>query len=60
MAIFRGFSLTTLTEDVWNKIGQIEMDEDDKVEFIKEMLALPPAERDEFVDEILEKTKKKK
>jgi len=57
MAIFRGLNLTTISQDLLNKIGQIEMDDEDKNEFIKEMLALPPEEREEFVDEVIEKVK---
>jgi len=57
MSIFRGLNLTTISEGLISKIGQLKMDDEDKTEFIKEILALPPEEREDFVDEIVEKTK---
>ena len=57
MAIFRALNLTAISEELLAKIGQIEMDEEDKQEFLKEILALPPDERDDFIEEILQKSR---
>ncbi|MFW9949994.1 MAG: hypothetical protein ACFFKA_07705, partial [Candidatus Thorarchaeota archaeon] len=47
--------LTTVSEKFLNKIDALGLREDMKIEFIKEMLALSPRERDTIMNNILDK-----
>jgi hypothetical protein len=49
--------LSLITEEFLDKIDKIGFDENDKIEFIREMLCLTPKERQEIINNILNKIK---
>ncbi|MFX1390446.1 MAG: hypothetical protein ACFE9Z_10315, partial [Promethearchaeota archaeon] len=51
-------NITTLSDEFWNKIEQFNWEENEKEEFVKDMLGLPPKCREQFIDQMLEKFKK--
>ena len=50
-------NITTLSEEFWKKIEQFEWQEDEKEEFINDMLGLAPECREKFIDDMLNKFK---
>jgi parallel beta-helix repeat protein len=46
--------LTALSDEFINKINELNLTIEEKREFIEEMLTLPPKERDEIIDSMLE------
>ncbi|MFX1316293.1 MAG: hypothetical protein ACFE9T_10545 [Promethearchaeota archaeon] len=57
MAKFGDVPLTALSEDFLKALEKFNWELDEKEEFIKEMLALTPKEREEIIREMLEKSK---
>ena len=53
------FHITTLSDDFWDKIEQFEWENDEKEEFIKDMLGLPPDCREQFIDDMLRQFKRR-
>ncbi len=53
--LYKDLDLTTISEEMWEKIRKINMDQDQKKIFVKEMLSLTPKERLEIIDDILKK-----
>jgi hypothetical protein len=47
--------ITALSSDFWEKIELFDLDEKDRKEFIKDMLGLTPNEREEFLNEMVNK-----
>ncbi|MHA1150490.1 MAG: SBBP repeat-containing protein [Promethearchaeota archaeon] len=50
-------NLTALSRNFFKQVELLEWEENDKFEFIKEMLALTPEEREEFLSEMLSESK---
>jgi hypothetical protein len=48
-------NITTLSEDFWEKIEKFKWEDEDKEEFINDMLALPSNCREQFINEMLER-----
>ena len=53
----RGINVTLLSEDFFKKLEQLDWEDADKEEFIKEMLALTPEKRAKILDEMIEKSR---
>ena len=53
------FHITTLSDDFWDKIEQFEWENDEKEQFIKDMLGLPPDCREQFIDDMLRQFKRR-
>ena len=53
------FHITTLSDDFWDKVDQFEWENDEKEEFIKDMLGLPPDCREQFIDDMLRQSKRR-
>ena len=53
----RGINVTLLSEDFFKKLEQLDWEDADKEEFIKEMLALSPEKRAKILDEMIEKSR---
>jgi len=53
----RGINVTLLSEDFFKKLEELDWDEIDKQEFIKEMLALTPEKRENILEEMIEKSR---
>jgi hypothetical protein len=51
------FHITTLSDDFWDKVEQFEWENNEKEEFIKDMLGLPPDCREQFIDDMLRQSK---
>jgi hypothetical protein len=50
----RGVTVTLLSKDFLKKLEQLDWEESDKQEFIKEMLALSPEKRERILDEMID------
>ncbi len=48
-------SLTALSEEDWEKIEKIGMEDKDKAEFLKELLSFRPEERSQIIDDMLKR-----
>ncbi len=48
-------NITTVSEDLFEKIKNLDMDANEKQEFLEEMLSLSPNERDSILNKILKK-----
>ncbi len=55
MELLKEIELTRVSKDFLEKVDNIGFNEFDKQEFIKEMLSLPEAERDEILENILKR-----
>lgn len=53
----RGINVTLLSEDFFKKLEQLDWEDADKQEFIKEMLTLTPEKRERILDEMIEKSR---
>jgi hypothetical protein len=53
------FHITTLSDDFWDKVEQFEWENNEKEEFIKDMLGLPPDCREQFIDDMLRQSKRR-
>ncbi|MFX1477096.1 MAG: hypothetical protein ACFFCI_03090 [Promethearchaeota archaeon] len=53
---FNDLNITAMTEDFLERINKLEWDENEKEEFIKEMLTLAPEERNKILDEMIQKS----
>ena len=51
--LLRDIDFTILSEDFWKKLDKFDWDENDKKEFILEMLALSPEERQNILDNMI-------
>ncbi|MFX0186411.1 MAG: nitrous oxide reductase family maturation protein NosD [Candidatus Hodarchaeota archaeon] len=52
-ALFDDLNITVVSNEFWEKIVDFNLDDKDKVEFIKNMLSFTPKERQEIIDGIL-------
>ena len=50
-------NITTLSEEFWNKIEQFEWQDEEKEEFINDMLGLAPECREKFINDMVNKFK---
>ena len=49
-------NITTISPDFWEKIDLFDWNENEREEFIREMLSLPPKERQEIFNDIKKKS----
>lgn len=53
--ILNKYNITAITKEEWEKIDRIDMDEEERETFVKELLTLTPQERVEVIEDIIQK-----